>query len=100
MNILILFQISIHYIIYTYIYNTILYIGTLNPALHDDEGKPKRNLSTIVHILNDLLGAAPQGKITPSALSQLERAQHHQQLQQQSSSKISSRRKGHFKSKG
>jgi len=31
--------------------------GTLNPALQDRNGQPKRDISTIVHILNDLLCA-------------------------------------------
>lgn len=34
--------------------------GALNPALQDRDGKPKRSISTIIHILNDLLGASPQ----------------------------------------
>ncbi|XP_058822522.1 midnolin homolog isoform X2 [Topomyia yanbarensis] len=34
--------------------------GTLNPALQDKFGRPKRDISTIIHILNDLLSAAPQ----------------------------------------
>ncbi|XP_058127230.1 midnolin homolog isoform X2 [Anopheles coustani] len=34
--------------------------GTLNPALQDQYGRPKRDISTIIHILNDLLSAAPQ----------------------------------------
>lgn len=33
--------------------------GTLNPALQDKHGRPKRDISTIIHILNDLLSAAP-----------------------------------------
>ncbi|CAH2236182.1 midnolin homolog [Pararge aegeria] len=33
--------------------------GTLNPALQDRFGRPKRDISTIIHILNDLLCAAP-----------------------------------------
>lgn len=33
--------------------------GTLNPALQDRNGRPKRDISTIIHILNDLLCAAP-----------------------------------------
>lgn len=32
--------------------------GTLNPALQDSNGNPKRDISTIIHILNDLLGAS------------------------------------------
>lgn len=31
-------------------------LGTLNPILQDTAGKPKKHVSTIVHILNDLLG--------------------------------------------
>lgn len=34
--------------------------GTLNPALQDKHGRPKRDISTIIHILNDLLCATPQ----------------------------------------
>ncbi|CAH3986700.1 midnolin homolog [Pieris brassicae] len=33
--------------------------GTLNPALQDRYGRPKRDISTIIHILNDLLCATP-----------------------------------------
>ncbi|KAI5644036.1 ubiquitin family domain-containing protein [Phthorimaea operculella] len=33
--------------------------GTLNPALQDRYGRPKRDISTIIHILNDLLCASP-----------------------------------------
>ena len=33
--------------------------GTLDPALQDRDGQPRRNISTIAHILNDLLGASP-----------------------------------------
>lgn len=41
--------------------------GTLNPALQDRYGRPKRDISTIIHILNDLLCASP-----PIALAQKE----------------------------
>ncbi|XP_041976653.1 midnolin homolog [Aricia agestis] len=41
--------------------------GTLNPALQDRYGRPKRDISTIIHILNDLLCAAP-----PIAIAQKE----------------------------
>lgn len=34
--------------------------GTLNPALQDRFGRPKRDISTVIHILNDLLCATPQ----------------------------------------
>lgn len=33
--------------------------GTLNPALQDRNGRPKRDISTVIHILNDLLCATP-----------------------------------------
>lgn len=33
--------------------------GTINPALQDRHGRPKRDISTIIHILNDLLCATP-----------------------------------------
>ncbi|XP_076233422.1 midnolin-B isoform X2 [Calliopsis andreniformis] len=33
--------------------------GTLNPALQDRHGRPKQDISTIIHILNDLLCATP-----------------------------------------
>lgn len=33
--------------------------GTLNPALQDRYGRPKRDISTVIHILNDLLNARP-----------------------------------------
>ena len=39
---------------------TFLLAGTLDPSLQDREGKPKRDISTILHILNDLLVASPQ----------------------------------------
>ncbi|XP_064624318.1 midnolin-like isoform X2 [Lineus longissimus] len=34
--------------------------GTLNPTLQDKDGRPRKDINTIIHILNDLLGAAPQ----------------------------------------
>lgn len=43
----------IHYAIF-------LLTGTLNPQLQDLDGRPKRSINTIIHILNDLLGASPQ----------------------------------------
>ncbi|XP_014784599.2 midnolin-B [Octopus bimaculoides] len=42
---------------------------TLDPSLQDLDGKPKRNISTIIHILNDLLGATPQYRVeSPTTL--------------------------------
>lgn len=35
-----------------------IYLGTLNPLLQDKDGRPRRNICTIIHILNDLLGAS------------------------------------------
>ena len=40
--------------------NDLYVAGTLNPALQDRFGRPKRDISTIIHILNDLLCATPQ----------------------------------------
>lgn len=42
-------------------------VGTLNPALQDRQGRPKRDISTIIHILNDLLCATPQYRRVLSA---------------------------------
>ncbi|RLU15297.1 hypothetical protein DMN91_012291 [Ooceraea biroi] len=56
--------------------------GTLNPALQDRHGRPKRDISTIIHILNDLLCA------TPAASAGHYRHHHHRHshARQQSSS--------------
>ncbi|XP_014474695.1 PREDICTED: midnolin-A isoform X2 [Dinoponera quadriceps] len=56
--------------------------GTLNPALQDRHGRPKRDISTIIHILNDLLCA------TPAASAGHYRHHHHRHShsRQQSSS--------------
>uniref|UniRef100_A0A1B6DQN3 Ubiquitin-like domain-containing protein n=1 Tax=Clastoptera arizonana TaxID=38151 RepID=A0A1B6DQN3_9HEMI len=43
--------------------------GTLNPALQDRFGRPKRDISTIIHILNDLLCATPQYRSARGGLS-------------------------------
>jgi len=43
--------------------------GTLNPALQDGLGKPRRHVSTIVHILNDLLGGMEPKKRPTSSES-------------------------------
>lgn len=42
------------------------YVGTLNPALQDRFGRPKKDVSTIIHILNDLLCAEPRSQCRPS----------------------------------
>lgn len=54
--------------------------GTLNPALQDRHGRPKRDISTIIHILNDLLCA------TPAATANHYRHHRHNSGRQQSSS--------------
>ncbi|KAG8193525.1 hypothetical protein JTE90_003736 [Oedothorax gibbosus] len=36
--------------------------GTLSPGLQDGEGRPRRDICTVVHILNDLLGASSHCK--------------------------------------
>lgn len=46
-----------------------LFSGTLNPALQDRFGRPKRDISTIIHILNDLLCATPQYRASRSSSS-------------------------------
>ncbi|XP_071546255.1 midnolin isoform X2 [Panulirus ornatus] len=43
--------------------------GTLNPALQDRQGRPKRDISTIIHILNDLLCATPQYRRHSTSIS-------------------------------
>lgn len=59
--------------------------GTLNPALQDRHGRPKRDTSTIIHILNDLLCA------TPAATADHYRHHHrHSNDRQQSSASGSS----------
>ncbi|KAE8747643.1 hypothetical protein FOCC_FOCC005622 [Frankliniella occidentalis] len=44
--------------------------GTLNPALQDRFGRPKRDISTVIHILNDLLCATPQYRRSYQGLPQ------------------------------
>lgn len=34
------------------------FVGSLSPSLQDRNGRPRQNISTIIHILNDLLGAS------------------------------------------
>jgi hypothetical protein len=49
------------------------FAGTLNPALQDRNGQPKRDITTIIHILNDLLCAQYKNysaTATPTAGSQ------------------------------
>ncbi len=50
-------------------------LGTLNPALQDRFGRPKKDISTIIHILNDLLCAEPrvQCKSSCNCASSLEK---------------------------
>ena len=39
--------------------STFCFAGTLGPSLQDRNGQPRRSVNTILHILNDLLVAAP-----------------------------------------
>ena len=55
----------------------ILVLGTLNPALQDRDGKPKRSISTIIHILNDLLGATPQYRAQMAHKRSHDKGHHH-----------------------
>jgi len=48
--------------------------GTLNPALQDANGQPKRDITTIVHILNDLLCAQYKAYSGSSSRSSKHRA--------------------------
>ncbi|XP_049813573.1 midnolin [Schistocerca nitens] len=57
--------------------------GTLNPALQDRFGRPKRDISTIIHILNDLLCATPQYRRHASRTQQQQQQQQQQPQQQQ-----------------
>lgn len=50
--------------------------GTLNPALQDRMGRPKRDIGTIIHILNDLLCAAPQYRAPDPSRGQQEPTGH------------------------
>ncbi|KAL1415669.1 hypothetical protein MTO96_034065 [Rhipicephalus appendiculatus] len=45
--------------------------GTLGPELQDGEGRPRRHVATILHILRDLLGASQgwRGPLTPTSAS-------------------------------
>ena len=45
------------------------FLGTLNPALQDRNGQPKRDITTIIHILNDLL-CAQYKNYTPGATTE------------------------------
>ena len=46
-----------YYFLYCFLIKYHLFLGTLNPALQDRNGQPKRDITTIIHILNDLLCA-------------------------------------------
>jgi len=61
--------------------------GTLNPALQDEHGQPKRDITTIVHILNDLLCA--QYKAYGGSGSGSSRSSKHHHRESKSSSQHS-----------
>lgn len=47
----------------------------MNPALQDTKGRPRKDVATIVHILNDLLCSAPEFKrVTRQGEEQMETA--------------------------
>ena len=50
----------------TSIFIILVFAGTLNPALQDRFGRPKKDVSTIIHILNDLLCAEPRAQCKSS----------------------------------
>ena len=66
---------------------TIFISGTLNPALQDEHGQPKRDITTIVHILNDLLCA--QYKAYGGSSSGGSRSSKHHHRESKSSSQHS-----------
>ncbi|XP_052257503.1 midnolin-like isoform X1 [Dreissena polymorpha] len=43
--------------------------GTLDPSIHESAGRPKRDINTILQILNDLLVASPQFRDTSRTCS-------------------------------
>lgn len=43
-------------------------LGTLDPSIQDPAGRPKRDINTILQILNDLLVASPQLRESSSGL--------------------------------
>lgn len=51
--------------------------GTLNPALQDCNGQPKRDITTIVHILNDLLCAQYKAYSSSSSSGSSSSRHHH-----------------------
>jgi len=51
--------------------------GTLNPALQDANGQPKRDITTIVHILNDLLCAQYKAYSNSSSSRSSKHGHHH-----------------------
>ena len=53
--------------------------GTLNPALQDENGQPKRDITTIVHILNDLLCAQYKAYGGSSGGSRSSKHGHHRE---------------------
>ncbi|XP_031639806.1 midnolin homolog [Contarinia nasturtii] len=62
--------------------------GTLNPALQDRYGRPKRDISTAIHILNDLLSATPH--YSRGARISFEPAHHSRKYSSSTSKRISS----------
>lgn len=57
--------------------------GTLDPSLQDTAGRPKRDIDTILQILNDLLLASPQLRQSAGHVG-TPQAQHNEYLQETS----------------
>lgn len=48
--------------------------GALSPTLQDSRGRPRRDVATIVHILNDLLSSVPELRRVQNKVKWLELA--------------------------
>ena len=59
----------------------LIVLGTLDPSIQDSAGRPKRDINTILQILNDLLVASPKFREMPprSCYSPPDHSQHHVQ---------------------
>jgi len=72
-----------------------LFAGTLNPILQDTAGKPKKHVSTIVHILNDLLGGVDLKGTTATTISSGDQASTSSSTSTNSSTKRKSTENNH-----
>lgn len=58
-------------ILYHFFYTLLLFSGTLHPNCQDSNGRPRRDIGTILQILNDLLSATRHYQGMPPSLTQL-----------------------------